>query len=156
MPVLENSIHISFKQDISRGEKDMGTWGSGSFENDDASDWVAGFCDDPDEASIIDALSTPVETDGYLEAPECNIAIAAAEVVAALHGTPNPDLPEEAKECMATLRINADGDMVALALRAIERIGRESELKELWKEGSDSDEWYKAIDDLKNRLGSDI
>ena len=35
----------------------MGTWGSDSFENDDAADWVADFCDAPDPAVIVNTLS---------------------------------------------------------------------------------------------------
>lgn len=35
----------------------MGAWGSGSFENDDALDWLTDFCDDPDKGLIADALT---------------------------------------------------------------------------------------------------
>lgn len=73
----------------------MGAWGSGSFENDDALDWLTDFCDDPDKGLIADALTTVAEMDDseYLEAPDCCVAIAAAEIVAALKGAPNSTHP---------------------------------------------------------------
>ena len=132
----------------------MGAWGSDSFENDDASDWIADFCDEPDKELISDALSTVVEMDAneYLEAPECSAGIAAAEVVAALKGAAHPDLPDGAKECVAKLELKADPRMVSLALKAVERIKTNSELKELWDESENPNEWYSAIDNLEVRL----
>ena len=132
----------------------MGAWGSGSFENDDASDWVADFCDEPDRELISGALSTVVDMDAgeYLEAPDCSIGLAASEVVAALKGAPSPDLPDEAKECVSKLKMKADPSMVSLALKAIERIKTDSELKELWDESENPGEWYEAVGNLEARL----
>jgi hypothetical protein len=132
----------------------MGAWGSGSFENDDASDWIADFCDDPDEDSITDALSTVAEmgADDYLEAPDCSVGLAAAEVVAALKGAPSADMPDEAKDCVSKLKIKAEPDMVSLASRAVERIKTNSELKELWDESEHPAEWYAAVANLEARL----
>jgi Domain of unknown function (DUF4259) len=79
----------------------MGTWGSDSFENDYALDWIAGFCDAPCNELVLSALSRVAEMDFFddLKAPECSVGIAAAEVVAALKGVPSPNLPAEANEC---------------------------------------------------------
>ena len=132
----------------------MGVWGSGSFENDDASDWIADFCDEPDKELISDALSTVAEADAdeYLEAPDCSAGIAAAEVVAALKGAANPELPDDAKECVAKLKMKADPRMTSLALKAVGRIRTNSELKELWDESESPTEWYSAMDNLEARL----
>jgi hypothetical protein len=132
----------------------MGAWGAGSFENDDALDWIADFCDEPDKELISDALSTVAEmgTAEYLEAPDCSIGLAAAEVVASLKGSPDFDLPDDAKECVSKLRIKADPDMVSLALRAIERIKTDSELKALWDESENPAQWYEAVGRLEARL----
>ncbi|MDB5034324.1 MAG: hypothetical protein JWQ98_1565 [Chlorobi bacterium] len=132
----------------------MGAWGSGSFQNDDASDWIADFGDDPDESLIVDALSAVVEMNDYLEAPDCSVAIAAAEIVAALKGSPNPAMPEEVRESMGILGMDADRDKVVLALKALERIKTDSELKELWDDAANPAEWYGAISDLETRLAS--
>lgn len=130
----------------------MGAWGSGSFENDDALDWLGEFCDEPGEETISDAFGAVNEIGSeYLEAPECSMALAAAEVVAALKGASSQNLPEAARECFAKLRLNATGDVVATALKAVERIRTDSELKELWEE-QDPAEWYAAVDDLAARL----
>jgi len=132
----------------------MGAWGSDSFENDDAADWVADFCDAPDQGLILNTLSAVVDTtpSEYLEAPACSVGIAAAEVVAALKKAPNPSLPENAKSCLSNLNIKADPSLVVMALKAIERIKTNSELKELWDESQTPNEWYEALNGLVNRL----
>jgi ribosomal protein L7/L12 len=132
----------------------MGAWGSGSFENDDASDWIADFCDEPDKELISDALSTvaEMEADEYLEAPDCSVGIAAAEVVAALKGAASPGLSDDATECVAKLKLKADPRTASLALKAVQRIKTNSELKELWDESENPNEWYAAIDNLETRL----
>lgn len=132
----------------------MGTWGPDSFENDDAADWFAQFCDDPGEQMISDALAKVTETSAndYLEAPECSVAIAAAEVIAALKGFPSPKLPDEARECLSGLEIKSDSDLVSSALKALRRVTTDSELKELWDEAENPDEWYAAVGNLEERL----
>ena len=132
----------------------MGTWGSDSFENDDASDWVADFCDAPDHTLIVNTLSAiaDMDADEYLEAPDCSVGIAAAEVVAALKSAPNPNLSDETKNCFSSLGIKADPSLVALALKAMERIRTNSELKELWDESETPDEWYQSVSSLERRL----
>lgn len=132
----------------------MDTWGSDSFENDDASDWLADFGNAPAKDLIVNALSRVAEMGVFdcLEAQECTVGIAAAEVVAALRGEPNPNLPSEAKECVSRLTIEADSGLVSLALKAVERIRTDSKLKELWDESENPDEWYAAVDNLEVRL----
>src|SRR5258708_2687967 len=101
----------------------MGAWGSDSFENDDALDWLDDFCDAPEQALILNTLSTVVEVDAseYLEAPNCSVGIAAAEVVAALMSAPNANLPDDKRICLSNLEIKAEPSLVAVALKAIDR-----------------------------------
>jgi hypothetical protein len=42
--------------------------------------------------------------------------------------------------------------MVSLALKAVERIKTDSELKELWDESENPAEWYAAVGNLEARL----
>jgi hypothetical protein len=63
----------------------MGTWDTGPFANDTAAD----FCGDLDEAAaderegmIRSALTRVIDTENYLEAPESDVAVAAAALVA--------------------------------------------------------------------------
>jgi|SRR5882724_1731315 len=132
----------------------MGTWGSDSFENDDASDWIADFCDAPGKELISIALSRVAEMDplAFPDAPECRIGIAAAEVVAALEGKGNPYIPSAAKQCVSRSTIKFDSNLVSLALKAVQRIKTDSELKQLWDESENPDEWYSSLDNLEVRL----
>lgn len=132
----------------------MGAWGSDSFENDDAADWIADFCDAPDRAVVVNALAAVanMDLDEYLEAPGCSIGIAAAEIVATLKRAPNTNLPDDTNKCLSGLGFNADSSLVMLALKAIERIRTNSELKELWDQSETPDEWYAALNRLEERL----
>jgi hypothetical protein len=132
----------------------MGAWGSDSFKNDDASDWVADFCDAPDQTLIANTLSAiaNMDADEYLEAPDCSVGIAAAELVAALKSASNPNLSEDTKKCLSSLGIKADPSLVALALKAMERIRTNSELKELWDESETPEDWYQSVSSLEKRL----
>jgi Domain of unknown function (DUF4259) len=62
----------------------MGAWGHGSFENDDAADWVHEF-ELQGASAVVPAQESvsKIPEDEYLEAPEASVAIAAAEIVAA-------------------------------------------------------------------------
>ncbi|MBV9470271.1 MAG: DUF4259 domain-containing protein [Abitibacteriaceae bacterium] len=132
----------------------MGTWEAGNFDNDDAMDWVNEFTDAPSERFIQATLQAVTQLgDEYLEAPESSMALAAAEVVAALKGAPHAQLPEELQEFAKRTRIKADQQLVDLALAAIERIRTSSELKDLWQENeTPSPKWLAAVTDLEERL----
>lgn len=132
----------------------MGAWGADSFANDDAQDWIDDFCDAPSKALIIETIMTVVEMDinEYLELRESGGAMAAAEVVAALKGHPNSNLPDRARKCVSKLKFKADEKTINLALKAIERIETNSEAKELWEESNNLNEWYEAVGDLETRL----
>ena len=132
----------------------MGAWGFDSFENDDAADWVADFCDAPDPTLVSNTLSAVANLDAgeYLEAPDCSVAIAAAEVVAALKNAPNTNLPDGTETCLSRLEFNADPNWITLALKAINRIRADSELKELWDESDTPAEWHASVNSLEERL----
>lgn len=136
----------------------MGAWGHGSFENDDALDWVYALEADGVEA-IRSALAAVLEADGYVEAPEASMALAAAEVVAALRLRPAADLPEEVTAWVAAhaaLDPMAVGDLARLADGAVARVlaPEDSELYELWYEGGDDvgDPWRQTLTALRERL----
>ena len=73
----------------------MGAWGISAFENDNALDWLGDFCDNPNEQSLEDAFAAVNEIgEEYLEAPESDEALIAAEVIASLLSLPSSNLPE--------------------------------------------------------------
>lgn len=131
----------------------MGAWGIGPFDNDDAADWLYEL----EESTGAEAIRTALEAigpDEYIEAPDCNMALAASEVVAALRGQSHESLPPEAVLWVAEHEVSVDDDLLGLALMAIHRIETESELKELWEESEDYDSWLATLADLKDRLGT--
>ena len=119
----------------------MGAWGPGSFENDDALDWLSTFLDDDDDAILWDQL----EYAGALDAPTACATLAAAEVIATAGGHPPPDAPDELLELP---REALERETYDLALRAVARVKR-SELAELW---AGQPEWEAAVGDLEARL----
>ena len=130
----------------------MGAWGVGTFENDDASDWVYQLEDSGDLGLLRDALAAAAEPGGYRESPTCAEALAASEVVAALAGKPAPDLPEEVRAWVREHRSSVPPDLRELSLRAIDHIAADSELKELWGESDERAAWADRLQELRGRL----
>ncbi len=130
----------------------MGTWGIETFENDGTLDWLWDLeaCDD---ASVLDRALEPDETE-YLEAPDGEIIIAAAEVIHAIKNGPRADLPDNA---LAWIDSHKDMDVSSLATKAVGMLDRvlaeNSELKELWEENEeDYPKWLADVTDLRKRL----
>lgn len=132
-----------------RSEARMGAFGTGPFDNDDALD-LLGECVDSPTRTLRAALQA-VQGD-YVEVDVGGRAWAAAEIVALAFGRGElTDLPSSAAELV--LRIKPNDALRALALRAIERLGREgSELAELWAETPDDESFRARLEDLRGRL----
>ena len=130
----------------------MGAWGAGSFDNDDASDWVWELEDAKSLEPVLNALEAIENGGDYLQAPDCSIAIAAAEVVAAIFGKGADSLPESLVEIAQSLSETAPGTLRSRAGAVVLRIKTDSELRDLWQESGALDEWTTAVDDLLTRL----
>ena len=118
----------------------MGAWGSGPFENDDAMDWVAELESARDLAAVRSALEAVTRAEEYIDAPVGSIALASAEVVAALRGRPVVDLPPEVTNWVAKQRGLFDAALITMAAQAVQIVLSESsrsELSELWNEADD-------------------
>ncbi|QOT19438.1 DUF4259 domain-containing protein [Paenarthrobacter sp. YJN-5] len=127
----------------------MGAWGFQAFENDDALDWLEDL-----EAGGSDIVrqSLNAVADGYIEAPDGSVAVAAAEITAAAQGNPHGDFPEDVATWVTAHGAELTAEDAQLALTAVERVGgEESELAELWDE-ADEPEWKDSLDDLSERL----
>jgi hypothetical protein len=129
----------------------MAAWGSGSFENEDAAAWLAelGTKSPDDLTGIFAAADDP----GYFEAPAASVVVAAAEVLAALQGSPAHGVPSEIVRWTAN-REAPTPELKALALRALDRVRRNSELKDLWLEADGLNDWTAALQELQTRIGS--
>jgi len=130
----------------------MGAWGHGHFENDDASDWLYELEASGDLSVVITALDAVSQDPAdYVESPTCCNALAAAEIVAALNGKPSSNLPEIAGTWVRG-KPEPGSDAVSKARAAVERIRTNSELRELWEESDDFENWLKVVDDVHRRL----
>jgi len=130
----------------------MGAWGAGTFDNDDASDWVYQLEGAEDLELVRGTLEAAADPQGYLAAPTCSEALAAAEVVAALSGRPTPDLPEEVRSWIGGHRLGVPADLRDLSLRAVDHVAGDSELKELWAASEESGAWVERVQELRGRL----
>jgi hypothetical protein len=139
----------------------MGSWGPNTFGNDTALDWLGHLIESTGDGMVVSALSavTDAPEGAYLIAPQCERALAAAEVVAAVLDRPCPDLDPndprhdpEAVMWLARERSSFGADLDSVSRRAIERVRRRSELQELWDETPKRGAWYTALGDLERRL----
>lgn len=131
-----------------------GTWGPGVFDSDQSMDTSSIWA----ESGTIDDVRNALEralSQSYLEAPEAEDALVAAEVVAASWGKPNKNLPEGLAKWVERQSPAGLRTLTSEALAAIARVrsAERSELYELWAEG-DAEEWLSQLDDLEARLRS--
>ena len=136
----------------------MPGWGTGSFENEDAQNFLGELKSlQPDD--LRSRLARAADQESYLEAKESTVAIAAAETIAALVET--EDSPESAvppPQILDWIKQNRPAitpdlpQFRDLATRAVERVRTNSELKDLWLEAEGLNEWSKALRDLQQRL----
>ncbi|MGY0653098.1 DUF4259 domain-containing protein [Luteimonas sp. A537] len=137
----------------------MGAWGNGSFDNDDAADFLADFLadvtDSSDLALIGEIFATVLGAEEYLEAPDASQAIAAAEIVAAAAGRATPAAleEEELSEWLARVKPAVDPSLVQQAVQVLDRvIGENSELRELWEEADELSDWEATVVALRSQL----
>jgi hypothetical protein len=145
------TLYIIFQQREIQ-EVCVGAWGTGSFENDDAAGWVAGLGTIAPE-DLMKILVQAADDPAYLEAPAAYVAVAAGEVVAALNGSTAEGAPAGIVEWAKKYPQALTPELRAVAVRALERVRRNSELKDLWLEADGLNDWIAAIRELQGRLG---
>ena len=131
----------------------MGTWGSGSFENDAAADWLDELLDRDSPGFLTETLQ--IAKTEYLEAPEGEAVVAASEVVLALGGKPSNHLPDELQAWIAGQPKDSVGEFRSICLAALGRVlDANSELFELWSEAGDDDlqAWRANVESLRRRV----
>ena len=134
----------------------MPGWGTGSFENDAAKNFL-GRLNSLGVDDLRKILSRAADQPDYLEAPESGTAVAAAEVVAAPAAardeTASSTTPRQISDWMSKNTTALSPDLIDLARRAVERVRINSELKDLWLEAEGLNEWSAALRGLEERLG---
>ena len=134
----------------------MGAWGVLAFDNDEANDWAYDL-ENVDDLSLVESSFGEVESAGYLEAPVASEALAACEVLARLLGRAgyNNAYTEKVDSWVAAHHITPPPSLVARANSVIDRvIGDKSELRDLWEESGEQEDWLKTVEDLRARLTS--
>ena len=132
-----------------------GAWDVGSFDNDDALDWVWELTESDGISIVEDSLQAAAGSSSYLDAPTASMAIAAAEVVAALRGNPRPGLPEEVAAWVQANPVQVGDRLLSVARAAIKNIKNleSSELAQLWSDSEDmAAAWRADLDNLQRRL----
>ena len=131
----------------------MGAWGSGSFENEDAQDFL-GRLKSLEIEDLRQILARAADERDYMEARESSVTIAAAEVIAASTGAPSSNVPREIADWLSTARNGFTPDLSELARRAVNKVRLNSELKDLWLEAEGLNDWSAGIRDLEQMLAN--
>lgn len=133
----------------------MGTWGIGSFENDDAADFMIDALQSGDLSLLGEVFDNVLTSSEYVEAPDATVAIVAAEIVAAALGRPTLAAQQEdgLADWLARIRPTIDATTAAQARDALTRIlADHSELRELWEETDDFHDWQATVVELGQHL----
>lgn len=139
----------------------MGAWGLKNFENDDALDFVHVIIETnaslADLSSIIGAvamISDKDDSDYGPDAHDSTRALAAIELITALKGNPASDFPNNARNWVTKNRkIVVQKELIEKSRQAIWQVKANSELKELWEESDEYDDWLSVLNDLEERIG---
>jgi hypothetical protein len=132
-----------------------------AFCTDEAADWLQRLDPARGKAPIDNALRAVADSaDPRASAGRAEIALVAAELVAAMHGYPHPALPEpgrswvDAQGGAHSVRSDADFDALVMATRALDLIVTSSQLSDAREEPGADERWRDALDDLRMRLAT--
>lgn len=132
-----------------------------AFCTDEAAEWLQRLDPSRGKAPVDQALRAVADSaDPRASAGRAEIALVAAELVAATHGHPHPALPEAGRAWVAAqggvhaVRTDADFDALVMATRALDLIVTSSQLSDSRDEASADERWRAALDDLRMRLAT--
>jgi len=132
----------------------MGAWGIGTFENDDAMDWVHGLEQAADHSLLEEAFDEVLRDTSFIEEPLGSNALAAAEIVAALSGRMEKKLPDEVIKWMKYVP-PPNRELIEKARKVVFAI--QSPASELWELWADADSknleaWKQSVLSIVDRL----
>jgi hypothetical protein len=131
-----------------------GGWAADTLSNDDASDLLGQIVSSSSLEAIRSALEAALTSASPVNDERALRALAAAEMVAAMIGNPSRYLPAPCKEWAVLHAKGANRDLVQLAVRAVDRVVKDSEIQELMHEGGAKNlqEWQLSVTNLQARL----
>lgn len=124
----------------------MGAWAGGPFDNDDAADFAGDLSATGDAQQAMprlqEVLTAVADADGYVEAPEMNVALAAAAIVAMI-ADPTLPIPSSVDQSwLESARSSSSSALNDLATQVFARALQpdNNEWFELWAEADLLDE----------------
>ncbi len=130
----------------------MAAWGYYNFDNDTAADFAEDFKAEPSADMLAQALAA-VADDEYLDADVASEALAAAEIVVAILGKPARNFPADLLGIIPRLDLSHVEPLRRPAQHAVMAVLREeSELRELWEDSDEFDNWQGLQRQLLKRL----
>lgn len=131
----------------------MATWGTKTFEDDTATDWLLELIDAEEARDFLLENITLSEgkEPGYDTAV---ISLAACEVIIALIDEPRKGLPEELKDWLAENECDDITDLPEKAQETLKVVLADgSKIIQTWKEQDDYEEWREGVDELAEIMG---
>jgi hypothetical protein len=147
-----------FKMGRDSGGEQVGmaeVWGSGTFDNAGARQFVETLEDAPDLEPLEELLDEVLEMAESGEPPDERLStstVAVAETIAALAQRPANDLPEEVRQWCFD---NPGLDLSEVQPKAVQALGvilMESELRRVQEDSGLLPEWESEVEALRDRL----
>ncbi|NSL85491.1 DUF4259 domain-containing protein [Chitinophaga solisilvae] len=130
----------------------MGAWGTRNFENEGSQDWIFDIIENKDGGAVTDTLARIVNNTETLETSDCEEALAAAELVAALMGRASEDFPEDPLDALDSLNLIATKGLRGQAAAVVTKILAGSELRNYWDTDGQLQAWEAVQAGLLKRL----
>jgi len=128
----------------------MATWGTKTFEDDTAVDWISELVEADETREFLLAAITLPEDDAEVDYDTAVIVVASCEVIVALLDEPRKGLPEELKDWLSDNECDDITDLPEFASIALNQVlADDSELVTTWQEAEDYDEWKEGVDELQ-------
>lgn len=136
----------------------MGTWSHEPFGNDTANDWAYGLEERRDYSLVEQAVQQVIDNgDDYLDADLAVEAVAASEVLAKSlgRGTQSDAYTENVDAWLKSITARPTSELLSKAQAALTRVlGEDSELRELWEDSDDLQNWESSIKALRSAMGA--
>lgn len=129
----------------------MATWGTKTFEDDTAADWISELIDSEESRDfLLLALTLPEDEDSdAIDYDSAAIAVIASEVIIALLEEQRKGLPDNLKDWLSENQCDDITDLPEIATPVLTKaLSDNSELVTVWQEAEDYDEWREGVDEL--------
>jgi Domain of unknown function (DUF4259) len=105
---------------------------------------------------ITNSLAVIIDQNKKATIEECETALAATEIVAALYGNASDELDDELIEQLDRIKtqinIPATVNLQTIAADIIDSLGADSELRDLWNDTEHFEKWQQHLIEIQNRL----